>query len=213
MIGFDQRSVYHAYDLYTHTARTVELTPAKLPLRLAALLHDIGKVSTFTLDDSGAGHFPGHAKVSAEMADEALLRLKAPTTLRKQVAQLIEWHMTYLAPDRRTLRRRLNQLGFAGVRDLLELQKADLMGTGTFFNADELTRTAAILDELEAEDACLKIKDLAISGHDLLELGYPSGKALGACLETLLGKVLDESLPNERAALLSDAAKLKEEIL
>lgn len=209
-VDFDQRSPYHAYDLYAHTAHVVELTPPVLPLRLAALLHDIGKVATFTADDSGIGHFPGHAKVSAEMADTALLRLKSPTALRRQVVSLIEWHMTYLAPDRRVLRRRLNQLGFAGVRELLALQEADLMGTGTFENTDELTQTAAILDELEAEDACLKIKDLAIDGKDLLALGYAPGKALGACLEALLSRVLDETLPNEKAALLQAAKELED---
>ena len=70
MIGFDQRSPHHAYDLYTHVAHVVAGVPADLALRWAALLHDVGKVPTFTLDETGRGHFYNHAAKGAEMADE-----------------------------------------------------------------------------------------------------------------------------------------------
>ena len=79
MLGFDQRSPHHAYDVFTHTAHVVTGVPADLTLRWAALLHDVGKVPTFTQDATGRGHFYGHAQASAEMADAILMRLKAPT--------------------------------------------------------------------------------------------------------------------------------------
>ena len=94
MIGFDQHSPHHAYDLFTHTAYVVEHTPPQLSLRWAALLHDTGKVPTFTQDANGRGHFYGHAKESAAFADQILRRLKAPTALREEVVTLIELHMT-----------------------------------------------------------------------------------------------------------------------
>ena len=204
-VGFAQHSPHHAYDVFTHTAHVVEATPPQLPLRLAALLHDIGKPPVFTLDDQGVGHFLGHAKRGAELANAALLRLKAPTQLRTQVTDLITRHMTPLEPDKRLLRRRMSQYGTQGVWDQLRLQEADRIGTGIPDNMDLFPQIAAILAELEAEDACLRIKDLAVDGRDLIALGFAPGPSLGAALTRLLEQVLDDRLPNERQALLNEA--------
>ena len=108
-VGFDQRSPHHLFDVFTHTAVVVEGVPPILSLRLAALLHDVGKPATFTLDETGRGHFRGHAEAGAEIADRILLRLKAPTALRKLVIFLIEQHMLPQTPDKKLLRRRLSQ--------------------------------------------------------------------------------------------------------
>ena len=110
-VDFDQHSPHHAYDVFTHTAYVVENTPPQLPLRLAALLHDVAKPVVFTQDENGRGHFKGHAGVGAQMADEILRRLKAPNALREQVVFLIERHMLPLEPDRKLLRRRLGKFG------------------------------------------------------------------------------------------------------
>ena len=96
LMDFQQHSRFHAYDIYTHTAHAVAATPRELAIRWAALLHDIGKPSCFTLDDAGEGHFYGHAQESARLANKILLQLKAPTALRERVVLLIEKHMTPL---------------------------------------------------------------------------------------------------------------------
>lgn len=207
MIGFDQHSPHHAYDVFTHTAYVTENTEANLPLRWAALLHDIGKVPTFTRDENGRGHFYSHAKVSAEMANAILRRLKAPTALRQQVVTLIAHHMTRLEPEKKILRRRLSQFGWETVELLLQLQEADMRSKGVD-NSRELKQfpeIRAVLEEIRAENACLTLKDLAISGRELLELGFAPGPAMGKCLETLLDRVLDDRLPNEKNALLKAA--------
>ena len=206
--GFDQRSPHHIYDIYTHTAHVVANVPRELSLRWAALLHDIGKPACFITDEAGCGHFPGHAKVSAQMADAVLLRLKAPNALRTQVVALIERHMTPLEADRRLLRRRLNQYGTEGTLMQLQLQEADCLGTGTRQSREETAPVYALLQELREEDACLSLKDLAVSGSDLIALGWKPGKALGSCLNRLLALVVDEELPNEKPALLKEAQSL-----
>lgn len=208
-VGFAQHTHHHIYDVFTHTAHVVEAAPAELALRWAALLHDIGKPPCFTLDEQGHGHFLGHAKVSAQLANDVLLRLKAPTALREQVVFLITQHMTPLEADRKLLRRRLGQYGEEGVRALLALQKADFSskGTGTAQEAAGFDWIEEILGGLLAEDACFGIRDLAVSGHDLLALGFAPGPAVGNCLSRLLQLVQDEILPNEKEVLLSEAAK------
>ena len=214
-VGFDQHSPHHAYDLYTHIAHVTAATPSELPLRWAALLHDVGKSATFTIDENGRGHFYGHAKVGATMADSILRRLKAPTALREQVVQLVEQHMNRPEPERKLLRRRLSRLGEDTLRRLLALQEADMgsKGTGKSEKDHYFAEVSTILDEIQAENACLTLKDLAVKGSDLICLGFTPGKALGRCLQTLLDRVLDEQLPNDRSALLAAAKTYLQEEL
>ena len=194
-VGFDQRNPHHIYDVYGHIIRVVEQVPRNLPLRWAALLHDVGKPATFTLDESGTGHFYGHAQTSGQLADQILRRLKAPTALREQVVFLVERHMTPLEPDRKLLRRRLSQYGAENVQLLLTLQQAD---------GCDNAAVDPLLAEILVEESCLKIKDLAVNGHDLMEMGF-TGRAIGQCLQSLLDQVLDEQIPNEKTALLQAA--------
>ena len=201
-IDFDQRSTHHAYDVFTHTAYVVEGVPSVLPLRWAALLHDIGKPQTFSLDENGQGHFYGHAEISAEMADAILRRLKAPTELRENAAFLIEKHMTPLAPDKKLLRRRLSQSGQYRLQMLLQLQKADFFAKGVTGDTADFAAVEGILEEIFSENACLSIKDLAVNGRDLMALGY-TGPAIGQALQYLLDQVLEDRLPNEKDALIN----------
>ena len=213
MIGFDQHSPHHAYDLITHTAHVLEGVPTTLPLRWAALLHDTGKVTTFTLDATGRGHFYGHARDSAAIADKILRRLKAPTALREEAVALIGRHMTRLQPDRKLLRRQVSKYGFPTVEAMLALQQADMgsKGTGEDDGSTVFAAVQQLLADLKAEDACLSLKDLAVNGTDLITLGF-QGKEIGACLSALLEQLIEERLPNERSALLAWAAEQKEEL-
>ena len=209
-IGFDQRSPHHAYDLFTHIAYVTEAVPPDLTLRWAALLHDVGKVPCFTTDENGRGHFYGHAREGAAIADQILRRLKAPNALREQVTALIELHMTRLEPDRTLLRRRLSRLGAETVEQMLLLQEADMgsKGTGNDEELEIFPQIRQLLQALYAENACLQLRNLAVDGKDLLALGFPKGPQLGQCLNHLLEQVVEEKLPNERAALLQAAGKL-----
>jgi len=204
LVGFDQKNSHHIYDIYTHTAHVVEAVPADLTLRWAALLHDIGKPACFTLGADGQGHFHGHAAISGEMADAILRNLKAPTALRERVVLLIDRHMVWLEVDKRFLRRWLSRLGPEVMAQLMMLQEADTGGKGTEDASENpyFSGIRAILQELEAENACLTLKDLAVNGHDLMALGY-SGKVIGQTLNHLLTLVLDEKIQNAKDALLT----------
>ena len=207
MVGFDQHSPHHAYDLYTHTAHVTEGVSPDLTLRWAALLHDVGKIPCFTQDETGRGHFYGHAQAGAPIADQILRRLKAPTALREQVVNLVGLHMTLLEPIRKTLRRRLSRLGRETVDQLLQLQMADMgsKGTGNDHELVPFHQVRNLLAELYEEAACLTVGDLEVTGNDLIKLGFTPGKALGDCLMKLLDQVVDETLPNEKTALLQAA--------
>lgn len=129
LIGFNQRSPHHAYDLFTHVAHVVAGVPEDLTLRWAALLHDVGKIPTFTRDETGRGHFYGHAPAGAEMADQILRRMKAPDALRQRAVFLIGNHMTKLEPE--SLAGELKKYGPEALEQLLALQEADMSSKGT----------------------------------------------------------------------------------
>ncbi len=203
-VDFDQHSPHHAFDVYTHTAFVTAGVPKDLPLRWAALLHDAGKPPCFTRDETGRGHFYGHAEESARLAQQALLRLKAPTRLRQEVDFLIRHHMTPLAPDRALLRRRVSKWGMENVRALLSLQEADFSSKGVTGENMDFDGIRQILSDIRQENACLTLRDLAVSGNDLMILGL-QGPAIGRALNALLAQVVEERLPNERHSLLAAA--------
>jgi tRNA nucleotidyltransferase (CCA-adding enzyme) len=109
--------------------------------------------------------------------------------------------MTEFLPDKKLLRRRLGKYGVEATLQLLTLQEADFGGKGTKEETTVFAEIRRLLDEILAEDACLTVQDLKVDGRDLLGLGFPAGKILGACLSYLLEQVQDEQIPNEKDAL------------
>ena len=207
-VGFDQHSPHHAYDLYTHIAYVTAAVPAERTLRWAALLHDVGKVATFTRGEDGRGHFYGHAGKSAEIADSILRRLKMPTADREEVLLLIENHMTPMDLDEKLLRRRIARFGADFFFRLLQLQKADMGSKGTGKSADTERFDALeqhahrTLDQMQ----CMSLRQLAIDGNDLMAMGFLPGKGLGNCLNRLYEMVIDQKI-NNNFEELSAAAK------
>ena len=211
---FDQRTPYHCFDVYVHSVKATAHVKNTPNLRLAAFLHDVGKPHSFTVDDEGRGHFFGHQKVSRDIADVVLHRLKCPKTQINEVLTLIENHDYPIVPNGFTgnadkyLLRALNKFGEAALRDLIELKRADNFAKAEWL-ADRIDALDGIehrLDELIRKKACFSLKDLAVDGNDVIALGI-TGKAVGEVLDFLLGEVLAERLPNEKAALVCAAEK------
>ena len=199
-VDFQQHSSHHSYDVFTHTAYVTEAVAPELPLRWAALLHDLGKPAAFTLDEDGQGHFYGHAQLSAEIADRILLRLKAPTALRERVVFLIKHHMDMIVADRKLLRRLLSRYGQEALEQLMALQRADFCSKGVTGDAFDFDAVDSMIACIVEEESCLCVKDLAVNGYDLMALGI-TGQAIGRTLNALLEAVLEEQLPNEKDAL------------
>lgn len=214
MIGFEQHTPFHRFDVWEHTVRAVEAVPATEVMRLTMLLHDSGKPAAFTMDENGVGHAYGHQKISAGIADEALTALRADNATHARVLKLVECHDWPLSTDAKLLKRRLHVFGEETLWQLIEVQRADAMGKGTRESADiehdiEAIRTA--LRELIALRPCVTLKDLALRGGDLIAAGVGKGKIIGQCLDYLLGEVMAERLENDRDALLQAALAWKME--
>ena len=111
MVGLDHRNPHHCYDVWTHTTVAVDHVPPELPLRLALLLHDIGKPDTFSLGEDGQGHFYGHPRRSVELAEGILSRLRFPRRTRERVLTLVRYHDAVLEESPQRVRRWLNKLG------------------------------------------------------------------------------------------------------
>ena len=207
MDGFDQRTPHHLWDVWEHTVRAVEAVPATETLRLAMLLHDCGKIAVFSVDDQDEGHFYGHEEQSVRIAQKVLADLKLDNATRDRVLLLIGSHGWPVTPERRLLKRRLNQLGEEALRQLIEVKRADALATGTKDTAAveaHRVQTLSALDALLAENPCVTLRDMAVNGRDLMAMGA-KGRAVGETLQWLLEQVLDEILPNERDALLAAA--------
>ncbi len=215
MLNFQQHTPFHRYDVWEHTVRGVESIPASEVLRLAMLLHDSGKPSTFTLDENGVGHAYGHQAISAEIAARALESLRVDNATRERVLLLVKHHDIPLDTTPRCLKRRLNQFGEETVRQLIEVRRADMMGKGTM-TAEDANRHAEglrqALDALLATRPCVTLKDLAVRGGDLMQLGI-RGKAVGQCLGYLLNEVMEDRLVNDAPRLLAAAEQWKLEAM
>ncbi len=198
-------------DLWDHTCRTVDAAPRPGPdepplLRLAALLHDIGKPATFA-----DGHFVGHEVVGATLAETWLTALHAPRFLTVDTTNLVRHHMFAYDPGwtDAAVRRFIRRCGASAVDDLLDLRAADNVGSGLSPDADGLESLRARCHaQLEARVA-LDLSGLAVNGDDLMAtLGIPAGPAVGAVLDRLLELVLVDPMLNDRSLLLARAREL-----
>lgn len=206
MRGFDQRNKHHIYDILEHCAAACEAIAPEPVLRLAALLHDVGKPDCFFTDEAGVGHFYGHAERGAELADAILERLRFDRESREEIVALVRRHDLRIEPERRAVLRCLRRFGPDFFFRLLALKRADALAHASGPKTDErLARydaLEALARESLSEAACFSLRSLAVNGHDLLAAGL-SGPAVGQALDALLDAVIDGRVPNEKDALLA----------
>jgi len=203
-VGFEQRHPCHIYTVYEHCAVAVENVPPDPVLRWSALLHDLGKPLICTADPDGTRHFYGHANRSAELAAAPLARLKFDTATRDRILTLVAVHDRRIEPAVPAVKRALGKLTPEVFSQLIAIKRADNLAQAPHLRdrqagLDMLEQTAA---EILESQVCFSLRDLAVSGDDLLALGVPKGPAVGRLLRALLDAVIDGKADNEKAALI-----------
>lgn len=209
--NFNQHNKHHDKDVFEHILSVVANSPCKLDLRLAALLHDIGKPRCYTEGEDGQGHFIGHHIISADMAREILVRLKYDNKTIDKVCVLVYEHMSRYDKLRTpNIKKFINRVGPDNLNDLFELQVADIRGCAEEYQ--DLTNVIKLKKECDRilnEKQPLTLKDLSISGRDLISLGITQGKEIGLILNELLNMVLEDPSINEKDKLLEITKSIK----
>ena len=215
MYNLDQQNPAHRYDVWHHTLHAVENIRPDAELRLAMLFHDSGKPTVKTIDENGIGHFYGHAEYSVEIARKILGYMKTSNRLCKHVCDLVEHHG--LMPEKMsagTFRKYIGLLGEDTIRELFEVRDADVRALDSFLTEkfiSENDNAREFFREITESADCFGLKDLAVNGNDLIDIGFTEDSSLGKALSALLDEVLNNKLDNEKKALLKRAKEFLDE--
>ncbi|MDC7225843.1 MAG: CCA tRNA nucleotidyltransferase [Spirochaetales bacterium] len=207
---------FHSYDVFEHSLYACDGAPSSNPeVRLAALLHDIGKPASLGHDESGIPTFYGHERYSVEISRKIIQRFKFPKAFEAHVLLLIENHMFNYQPEwtDSAVRRFIARTGVENLENLFSLRRADQYGMSAqridSTNLNDMQKR--ITSFLEAEHA-LSIRDLKINGNILIDrAGVPRGPMIGIVLEFLLETVLDDPSQNNEEKLLELAVNFYNE--
>lgn len=205
-----QNNPHHCYSVGEHTIKAMEQTRPDKVLRLTMLFHDMGKPDRFTTDENGIDHFHGHAAVSEEIAVKTLKQLKFDNDTLFKVRKLTYWHDYKIHPEKKAVRRALNKIGEELFLLLLEVKTADTLAQSMYKREEKLTEIAQIreiYEQIKEEGECFCLKDLAVTGQDLISLGMKPGPQLGEMLGKLLEIVLEDPAKNTKENLLSIASE------
>ena len=215
IFSFPQAHPFHSDDVGTHTLKSVSAVPPELSLRLTMLLHDSAKPDTASVDEKGVSHFYGHAEQGAQKAADVLKRLRYDNATIDEVTTLIRYHDLELPLSCRQWKRLLNRLGVSLCKKLLAVRRADILAQNPAFlnRIPDLEKSAQILQEVVETEACFSLRDLAVNGKDLIDLGMSPGKNMGILLKELLQDVIEDRCPNQKEPLLALAQKKREALL
>ena len=201
-----QNNPHHCYSVGEHILHSMlEIEPDKV-LRLAMLFHDIGKPQTQTVDEEGITHNKGHAAAGERMTRQILRRLRFDNDTVDKVSRIVLCHDQRVSPTDSGVRRAVNRIGEDIFPLLLKVQNADIRAQSDYEREEKLKRLAYIQEIYTGilnRKECLGLKDLAVTGSDLIALGIPAGREIGVMLKELLELVLEEPQRNNREELLS----------
>ncbi len=211
-VGVEQ-NLHHIYTVWEHNVLALKYTAGKnysLEVRLAALLHDVGKPKT----KRGRGRnctFYGHDVVGARMTAQILERLKFPRELVEKVTKLVRYHLFYYnvgEVSESSVRRLLANVGLENVEDLLRVREADRIGSGTPKAVPyKLRHLKYVIDKVSHDP--ISVKMLKINGNDLMQtLGIAPGPKVGLLLSSLLAEVLDDPSKNTKKYLTNRVKEL-----
>ncbi len=207
----EQETPHHCYSVGEHTIKSIELVRADKVLRLTMLLHDIAKPKMKTVDENGRAHFKMHDVEGTQMAKAILRRLKFDNDTMNKVVRLVQFHDYRMEATPRLVRRAMNKIGEDLFDAYLDVRMADTLAQSEYKRGEKLQNLHDIrvcYEEILAKQQCVSLKDLAVTGSDLIVDGMEPGKEIGAVLNRLLEMVIEKPELNEKETLL----KLRREI-
>ena len=204
MVGVEQHTPHHKYDVAEHTIRALKNVKRDKILRLTMLFHDMGKPAMKTTDEKGQDHFKGHALVSEEIARKILRRLKFDNDTVKTVTRLVCYHDYRIEATPQNVRRAMNRIGVELFPYYLAVRMADVKAQSPYRKREKIENIVEmrrLYQEALLKDQCVTLRQLAVSGKDLMQLGMKPGRELGSMLSELLEYVIDDSERNDRDTL------------
>ena len=201
---FNQHNKYHIYDVFYHTLKVIDGVENNKYLKLAALFHDLGKPKMYTIDKYGEGHFYGHWKESNNIFKRFCKNYKVDKKTEKIVSLLILNHDRDIPSKRSSMIKYLQEFNHTNLNLLFKLQKADILAQNPLYHKELLKKLAEgknRLEKLQDEKPVLSIKELAITGNDLIQLGYHD-KEIGIIKEKILMEVINNQLNNDKESII-----------
>ena len=205
MMQTTQETPHHCYSVGEHTLRAVELVRAEKALRLTMLLHDVAKPKMKTVDDKGRAHFKKHDLEGTQMAKAILRRLKFDNDTMNKVTKLVAYHDYRMEAEPRLVRRAMNRIGEDLFAEYLEVRMADTLAQSAYQREEKLQNLQDIrscYEEIIENKQCVSLKELAVTGSDLIADGMAPGKEIGHVLNLLLEQVLEKPELNDKETLL-----------
>ena len=201
---------HHLYDVGTHSFLSLKFCPSQNPIvRLATLIHDIGKPATFKQDEKGLITFYNHEVIGASLARHLADRLKLSKKDRDRLVTMVRWHQ-FSVDEKQTdsaLRRFIRRVGKENLKDMLDLRIGDRLGGGARETSWRLKLFIKRLDEVQKQP--FTVADLKVDGHDVMKiLNLDSGPKIGQVLNELFTEVVEKGQPNERNSLLKKIKNL-----
>ena len=205
-IGFNQNNRYHQYTVYDHIAHAVaNYTGSDIVVKVALLLHDIGKPTCYTEDENG-GHFHGHGVPSSKIAKEVVDRLRFDNCSQRSIVELVLYHDAIIEPTTKVVKRWLNKIGEQQLWRLLDIRMADILAHSEGTRESRVERCIAIKNiakDIIASRQCFQLKDMAVNGNDVIAAGISQGKQIGETLNWLLNMVINGEVKNDKDELLN----------
>lgn len=213
MMETEQETPHHMYTVGEHTIHAMENIRADKVLRLTMLLHDMGKPALKTMDETGRAHFKKHAFESEKIAKDVLKRLKFDNDTLHKVTRLVYYHDYRMSATAKNVRRAMHMIGEDIFPYYMEVRRADVLAQSTYKREEKLENldaVEALYREIVEKKQCVSLKNLAVTGKDLIAAGMKPGKEIGETLNTLLDMVIEQPELNDKEILLEKVSKLKE---
>ena len=204
MVGVKQNTPHHKYDVAAHTVHALQNVKNDKVLRLTMLFHDMGKPVMKTTDENGRDHFKGHAIASEQIAKTVMKRLKFDNDTIRKVTKLVAYHDYRMEPTGANVRRAMHEIGVELFPYYLAVRLADTKAQSSYERRGKLENIIQIRELYRnalRNKECVTLKDLAVTGTDLINLGIAPGKELGTLLNELLDIVIEDPAWNQKGKL------------